>query len=256
MSKQPNYSKKMRIGVQRDTIKYIDRNSRKFKSKIIKYMDHNPPYRNNNNNFKTCIRIDPKDTLDATISGIQSHKNTKVGFLVMANSTNKGGRYLEGTTGQEESICRRTNLHSCFKSMKYPIPEFGSFLVHNISIIRDTESNGYAYFDKPYLAVCVMSAAYHSPPVGKNNRLTDGYRLKTKQKIESILNAFLENNCYNIVLGAYGCGAFMNPTEDIAHIFKEILSEPEYENMFETIVFALLKNAGTKNYEIFKKIFG
>lgn len=178
----------------------------------------------------------------------------KTGFLVMANATNKDGRYKEGTPGQEESICRRTDLTKCFKKMSYPIPDFGVFYVEGINIIRDTEKNGYKYLDQPIKTNCVLSAAYHGPPTNNKNELCDGFREKTKRKMASILNSFLKNNVLVLVLGAYGCGAFQNPVEDIAKLFHELLNN-EFKNKFKHIVFAVMKDACNKNYKVFKDIF-
>lgn len=174
-----------------------------------------------------------------------------MGFLVFANASNPGGRYSEGTPAQEESICRRTNLVSCFSKMSYPIPEFGSFYLKNLGIIRDTENNNYNYFNNVITADCVLSAAYHGPPIDNEDRLCDGYRERTKIKIEQILNAFLENGNYNIVLGAFGCGAF----GDIAIIFKQVLSSKQYKGRFENVIFAVLKDVGGQNYKTFVNVF-
>jgi len=251
------FSKKKRIEVQRETIKHIEKNSRKYKSKSIKYPNYEPRYdkRWGKLNHKTVISVEPTDTLESVVQLINDDYRSKIGFLVMANSTNKGGGYLRGTNGQEESICRRTDLHNCFKGMKYPIPEFGTFFVQGVSIIRETEKEQYKFFEKPYKACCVLSAAYHDPPADKNGRLTDGYRTKTKHKLEAVLNTFLEESCYNIVLGAYGCGAFGNPVKDIALIFKELLESDKYKNTFQKVVFAVLKEAGGNNYNAFREIF-
>ena len=201
--------------------------------------------------FTTNITVVSHDTLEAVInSGL-----INVGFLVFANATNPGGAYAEGTPAQEESICRRTNLVSCFSRMNYPIPEFGSFYVKNLGIIRDTEKNNYNYFDSIITVDCVLSAAYHGPPIDDEDKLCDGYRARTRVKIEQILNAFLENGNYNIVLGAFGCGAFGNPVGDIANIFKEVLSSKQYEGRFENVIFAVLKDVGGQNYKTFVEVF-
>lgn len=249
-------SKKDRIDVQRKTIAYVDKNKSKFKSKITKYENYTPNTNSHTNSvlFDTNILIVSNDTLEATINAINLGLD-KVGFLIFANATNQGGRYSEGTPAQEESICRRTNLVSCFSKMSYPIPEFGSFYINNIAIIRDTEQNNYKFFDKMIFADCILSAAYHGPPIDSNDKLCDGYREKTINKIKYILNAFLENGNYNIVLGAFGCGAFGNPCKDISNIFKEILNSDFYKGKFETIIFAVMKEMGGNNYKTFVKVF-
>ena len=48
------------------------------------------------------------------------------------------------------------------------------------------------------------------------------------------------------MLSALGCGAFANPPADVALVFHEVLSEPEFNGAFKQIVFAILddQNAG------------
>ena len=57
-------------------------------------------------------------------------------------------------------------------------------------------------------------------------------------RIEGILLTAIENEAENIVLGAFGCGAFRNPPYLVARAFKEELNK--YKNHFENIIFATL----------------
>jgi uncharacterized protein (TIGR02452 family) len=43
-----------------------------------------------------------------------------------------------------------------------------------------------------------------------------------------------------LVLGAFGCGAYGTPPEEMAKLFKELISEGRYKNAFEYIVFAII----------------
>jgi uncharacterized protein (TIGR02452 family) len=48
-----------------------------------------------------------------------------------------------------------------------------------------------------------------------------------------------------------GCGAFQNPPSEVARIYKEVLEEPEWNGVFEEIVFAVLDARGESNHRIF-----
>jgi uncharacterized protein (TIGR02452 family) len=48
-----------------------------------------------------------------------------------------------------------------------------------------------------------------------------------------------------------GCGAFQNPPSEVARIYKEVLEEPEWNGVFEEIVFAVLDTRGESNHRIF-----
>jgi uncharacterized protein (TIGR02452 family) len=57
----------------------------------------------------------------------------------------------------------------------------------------------------------------------------------------------------NVVLGAHGCGAFLNPPEKVAQIYKCVIEE--FEDYFHTIAFAIFNAGyGPDNYSIFKAV--
>ena len=72
-------------------------------------------------------------------------------------------------------------------------------------------------------------------------------------KIRTIFRIALQNNHNAIVLGAFGCGIFHNPPEDIAKCFDIVINEKEFKNAFEKIVFAILEDNKSGNFLPFKK---
>lgn len=247
-------SKNLRINIQRETIDYLNKNKSKLKAKIYKYNDFEPCLSLDKlPSYETNILVESTDTLESTYNLQSKYPNSKIGFLIFANASNPGGNYKEGTPAQEESICRRTDLVKCFEKMKYPIPEFGSFYIKDLAVIRNTEKNNYKFFDKIMYFDCVLSAAYHGPSCTET-KLENSFREKTKIKIKFVLNSFLNNNVIDVVLGAFGCGAFGNPVQDIALIFKELLYG-EYKNKFRSVIFAVLKDMSGENFKVFSNIF-
>jgi len=57
-------------------------------------------------------------------------------------------------------------------------------------------------------------------------------------------------------LGALGCGAFRNPPQHIACLFRNVLKESEFQGVFNHIVFAVLDIAKTSNFKIFNDVLG
>lgn len=91
--------------------------------------------------------------------------------------------------------------------------------------------------------------------------LSDEVALKTKRKIRTILSVGLKHNHDSIVLGSFGCGAFRNPPESIAQLFKEIIEE--LDGYYKRITFAILDDHNTGkvhnkqgNFTVFQAIFG
>ena len=59
----------------------------------------------------------------------------------------------------------------------------------------------------------------------------------------------------NLVLGAWGCGAFGNPTAAVASLFREQLMAKTFRGAFERVVFAILDPLGTGNLGPFVTAF-
>lgn len=84
---------------------------------------------------------------------------------------------------------------------------------------------------------------------------------QTKNKIRTILRIAKEHYHDALVLGALGCGAFGNPSAQVARLFHEVFEEPEFKDQFKKVVFAILedrnsvKNSTTGNYLPFKEEF-
>ena len=80
--------------------------------------------------------------------------------------------------------------------------------------------------------------------------------LGLRKKIEQILLYPAQKGCKNLVLSAFGCGAFLNNPIFVSKMFKDLMKELPYEN----ITFAILDDAnsranGISNFETFKKTF-
>lgn len=204
------------------------------------------------NTSKLNVEVVKGDTLEVTMR-YQKDTGKRFCFLIMANAFHPGGGYLSGATAQEESVCRRTNVSEAFKHIKYPLDEFGGIYGRNVVIFRDTEENDYSFLKTPVATDCIFVAAYNNPKT-VGNRMTYSYERKTYKKIMSLLEECKIRGAKNLILGALGCGAFSNPPEHVAELFKKALSLERYKNYFENVVFAIYDNRYSNNYEVFKKI--
>mmetsp|Transcript_25343 Transcript_25343/g.32983 ORF Transcript_25343/g.32983 Transcript_25343/m.32983 type:complete len:104 (+) Transcript_25343:112-423(+) len=72
-------------------------------------------------------------------------------------------------------------------------------------------------------------------------------------RIDTVLFAAKQTGKSNLILGAWGCGAFGNPTGPVAVIFRERLSSQEFRGTFQTVVFAVIDPVGTGNLKPFQK---
>ncbi|CAF3805252.1 unnamed protein product [Rotaria sordida] len=190
----------------------------------------------------------------------------------MANATSPGGGYRKGDGAQEENIFRRSDYYQsldgeladtdrserifCTSKCElkpfagygglYPIPEFGAIYTSGITVFRQTETNGYAYMKNPLYNVCAIAIpAYRDPELTRNNMLENKFAVKTHKKIENIFTIAHHHKHDCLVLSAFGCGAFRNPPEHIAALFKSVIYQ--YAGYFETIYFAIVDDHNTGN---------
>ena len=190
-----------------------------------------------------------------------------------------GGGVRKGSRAQEENICRRTNLfESIFGFMgtlakeyglpieekQYPLPvNHGAIYSPSISVFRASEDKNYEFLDEPFGIDIITIAALKDPETDSKGHMTAWAKSITKEKIRTMLNLAIYWENDSLVLGAFGCGAFANPPEDVATLFKEVLNESEYKDKFEKIVFAVLDDGNSHrehnprgNYLPFKEILG
>lgn len=222
-------------------------------------------------------KISKHVTLDTKFSVINSDCLEAAGLLLgtglspcvlnMASRQNPGGGVLTGAGAQEENLFRRSNLFESLyqfteyanqyglqKSKKtYPLNrETGGIYSGNITIFRASEKNGYRLLNHPYKLSFVTVPAISNPKLVKKDEqyfLDDSLIEPTKEKIRAILRIAgkYEHDC--LVLGAFGCGAFANPPNHIARLFKDVFSENEFLGFFKHIVFAIFEdhNAGKEH---------
>ena len=217
----------------------------------------------------THIRVILEDTLNAAHHLIGQGKNPCV--LNMANRQNPGGAVLQGAGAQEENIFRRSD---CYRSLfqfvsygtqynitphatkQYPMDkDFGGIYTPDVTVFRSDEKNGYSLLSQPYRVGLVSVAAISHPEV-VDDMISPEQVNPTKNRIRTIFRTAYLNGHHDLVLSAFGCGAFQNPPRHMAQLFKEVLQEDEFHNLFSNIVFAILErdSKNGNNYTSFRDI--
>ena len=193
-------------------------------------------------------------TQDRTLDSIYKHyilKNIKgkIGVLNFASAKNPGGGVFTGARAQEESICRASTLYSClnteflqdnYYSYNKSIRTFSDRLIYipNVLVFK-TDNDIFCKMldEKNWYNIDIISCAAHNQkayPV-KYEKLKEINYIKLK----SIIQCAVENNIDNLILGAFGCGAFANDPKMISKIFKNILIDEEYYKYFINVHFAI-----------------
>ena len=220
-------------------------------------------------NYNTQVKVINEDSFIAAEKLI--NEGLKCAVLNMASWVMPGGGALKGSSAQEESLFRRSNLFQSLYRFKTPLAKeyglkpkekqypldvnYGGVYSEAITVFKGTEANNCPLLEKPF-QVDVVSVAAYKNPILENGELPKEVREITINKIKTILNICLINGNDSVVLGAFGCGAYHNPPREIAKLFKEVINSTDYKNKFKEIVFAIIDDKNSNgNFESFRRIF-
>jgi hypothetical protein len=174
-----------------------------------------------------------------------------------ANAEIPGGRYTHGGKAQEEDLCRCLPQlwPSLSQSGLYPIPPHACLITRELLACRQP---GTYERCEPLGKLSILTAAM---PNGVGDKRPKGGWLGSpwaddvRERIKIVLYAAQASGHANLVIGAWGCGAFGNPTIPVASLFREQLMSDAFRGSFEKVVIAILDPLGTGNLAPFVKEF-
>lgn len=204
------------------------------------------------------------DKLDSVKSAIQ-HRDGKTAVLNFASYKNPGGKFMEGSSAQEECLCHASTLYNVLK--QFPV-YYQWNRVHNNRALytnRALYSEDVIFMDD---SVCVYGA---EPEQVKIDVITcacakffcswkyarvevDENNAELLRRIKFVLDVAEENKVQTLILGAFGCGVFGQDAAVVAKYFKKCLDTYNYH--FKTVYFSILNRGRSDNYAKFKSIFG
>lgn len=185
--------------------------------------------------------------------------------LVMnfANAHNPGGGFRMGANAQEEALCRCSTLYASITSKKASemykynnthaskVESDYMLISPNVAVFRDEQ---YEFLDTPVVmgVVTVPAPNRYGAALLASKKLIEETFIR---RIRIMLAAAVKYGYKNLVLGAWGCGAFGNKPEDVAGYFKQIIIDEEYGKCFDEICFAIYGKENGHNITSFRKIF-
>ncbi len=182
--------------------------------------------------------------------------------LNMANRHTPGGGAEYGAGAQEECLFRSSNYYTTLypiRDIAYPMDrDFGAIYSPNVTVFRGLEAEGYPLLEKPFKVSFMAVAALNRPHLTEDGDYLDVEREGMKNKIRTMFNVAIRFKHNVLILSAFGCGAFKNPPDKVAMLFKDILSEQLYKNAFKKVIFAIKKDhndVNNENYQAFDKVF-
>ncbi|KAH6609882.1 mitochondrial chaperone bcs1 [Trichoderma cornu-damae] len=228
---------------------------------------------------KATVRVVREDSLNAAIDLTYAHGSEagRVVVLNNANSTIPGGPWLQGAMAQEEEICYRSSLSLSLHGKLYPWTETQGIYSPDVVIIRDDHASGHNLLvadvepqNLPIISVISLAAPTGVKIQIEKIGLTNGAQRTTvesavygrqkdrnnmKMKMRLCLRTAASKGHGLLVLGAFGCGSFGNPRNDVAACWLEVLREEEFQGgWWEEILFAVVDPHEDGNFEIFKSV--
>ena len=220
------------------------------------------------------VRVMSGDWGDVTLQASKETGHTYA-VLNMANAYSVGGGYLRGAIAQEENIYRRSDCHNYIEQdeVKEINIAAGRMLYTEEMTHLINAQHGKVYLDAEHARVCFRGPEIPGDPAASYLKLSKEncflfYEMKSaavdlrqragtsddresmRLKIEAQLFTLIKHGIRHVVLGAFGCGAFRNPPQEVALLYQEALKQ--YGAYFDDVVFAVYDGAyGPKNYPVF-----
>jgi uncharacterized protein (TIGR02452 family) len=200
----------------------------------------------------------------STIEAIFQEENGKIGVLNFASAKNPGGGFLGGASAQEESLARSSNLYATQIKDKamYDFNKnqssflYSDYMIYSPNVLFWNDDNG-DYFEKPLVADIITAPAPNKGAMLQHNRKEEIAETEEvfRKRMDKVLAIASKQKVDTLILGAWGCGVFRNEPNDVANLFKEIISE-KYAGAFKKIVFAVLSNSEKKSsFKYFESAF-
>ncbi|MDI9569612.1 MAG: TIGR02452 family protein [Pseudomonadota bacterium] len=168
--------------------------------------------------------------------------------LNFANGIHPGGGFLNGARAQEEVLCRSSALYQTLvgdpmyeEHKKRPLPDSTDWAIYSpdVPVFRTDEGMKLA---RPWRLSFLTCAAPYAPGIGQPKA---GDLLQ--KRIRRVLAIAQSYGYSELVLGAWGCGAFANDPRRTAMDFRCAL-EDEFRGAFSGVVFAITDWSPERKY--------
>lgn len=225
--------------------------------------------------YETEVVVSKKRSFQAAMDLHHLDGTLKIAVLNFANAFHPGGGVEQGSSAQEESLCRCSTLypllHCQYLEAKYygyhkqlNDPKATDALIYTPGVVickTDTdlpERMKREEWAETSVITCAapdlrefgnMYAELNGTGSRMNSAELFGYHVRRGIHILTVAAA---EGIDTLVLGAFGCGAFQNDPEVVARAYKTVLDE--FEGVFRKIEFAVYCTPGhEENYEAFRR---
>lgn len=183
--------------------------------------------------------------------------------LNFANAHHAGGGFMLGANAQEEALCRCSTLYASLtaeaaKEMYHynnthlsAVESDYMLLSPEVCVFRDHKCE---LLEQPFAAAVITAPAPNrrgAALFARKKTIRDTFR----RRIRIILAAAAQYGYRELVLGAWGCGAFGNQPNEVAGDFRHVIVKEKYGSAFDRIRFAVYGNPEGRNIRAFASEF-
>lgn len=202
-----------------------------------------------------------------------ARQGLRTAVLNFASWVNPGGGVVIGASAQEESLCRCSTLYPCLntenirdsfytphRNSDTPLYNDDCIYTPGVVVFKTDTADPQLMPDSDWFRVNILTCA--APNLRHMNFSDDPFRysaenLRTvhEKRFGRILQIAAADNNEAIILGAFGCGAFMNDPVIVAEAAKAAVRNYRYAFRFiEFAVYSATENG--RNLTIFRQVFG
>ena len=185
-----------------------------------------------------------------SIDAMRQFRNGKTCVLNFASYKNPGGKFIDGSSAQEESLCHQSNLYNILMRCN----EFYDWNRKNLNRGLYTNRALYTHevvdvaggtFDILTCAAPNWGAAARNQVAKENNSAA------LRDRVGFALACMADARVNTLILGAFGCGVFKQDAREVATYMRDWL---ERIDVGSRIVFAI-PDKNSKNYKAFADVF-
>ena len=213
-----------------------------------------------------------------TYEAASAYKGMKTAVHNFASASNPGGGVEKGANAQEECLCRCSGLFFSLNTPKMwdgfytphrkahdPIHNDDIIFTPSVTVFKTDTAEPKLMDETQWYDVDVITCAapnlrerpsngYNSGDGNKTANITDKELLALHEKrLRRILDVAVSEKDETVILGAFGCGAFMNNPEIVALAAKNVIKD--YLYAFRNIEFAVYcPPRDERNYKIFERV--
>lgn len=223
---------------------------------------------------RAIVKVSAKRSFEAA----SFYRELKTAVHNFASASNPGGGVARGANAQEECLCRCSGLYFCLntsamwegfytphRKAKDPLHNDDIIYTPGITVFKTDTAKPKLMPESDWYNVDVITCAapnlranpsnsYNSGDGDQAAVLSDDDLLKLHEKrLRRILDVAALNKEEVVILGAFGCGAFLNDPKVVAQAAKNVLED--YLYTFKVIEYAIYCSPrDNKNFQIFNQV--